>query len=104
MKYEYINENEIQYDVSAFEEGKPVKARYRRSKNSMDEGNPFIEALPMCREGKETIKAYTLSVNGMLDSIGGIEVICFLMYLYFVRFVFRFLFIKNLKKNVIQHL
>lgn len=70
MKYEYINENEIQYDVSAFEEGKPVKARYRRSKNSMDEGNPFIEALPMCREGKETIKAYTLSVNGMLDSIG----------------------------------
>ena len=36
MKYEYINDDEIQYDVSAFEEGKPVKARYRRSKNSIE--------------------------------------------------------------------
>ena len=25
MKYEYINENEIQYDVSAFEEGKQIE-------------------------------------------------------------------------------
>ena len=69
MTYEYIEEDDLQYDNALFEEGKPVEARYRHAENSVDKGNPFIEALPLCRESRETLRAYTLTVDGLNKKI-----------------------------------
>jgi hypothetical protein len=62
MKYSYIAADEEQYDPSSFSEGVPVKARYRHAGNQFDAGNPFIEALPLPREGRDTLLAYTRTI------------------------------------------
>lgn len=67
MKYEYIDADEEQYDSTSFSEGTPVPARYRHAGNSFDAGNPFIEALPLPREGKETLRAYTKTIRDLTD-------------------------------------
>lgn len=65
MHYTYIAENAEQYDSSRFTEGQPVHARYRHADNDFDAGNPFIEALPLPRQGVDTLHAYTKYVNGL---------------------------------------
>lgn len=40
----------------------PVDAKYVKSSNKDFNGNPFIEALPRPRDGKELIKAYTCPI------------------------------------------
>lgn len=70
INYSYISDEEEQYDATTFAEGVPVKARYRRASNEFDRGNPYIEALPEPREGRDTLRAYTVSVRGIADSIG----------------------------------
>lgn len=76
MKYEYItrNNSSSQYVKEDFVADNAVKAKYVKSMVVMDQGNPFIEALPRPRESKEEIfNAYNreiiMSPRGTLDTM-----------------------------------
>lgn len=65
MKYNYVepgisNQYIDDYDLT---QNIPVKARYIKSKIDGDNGNPFIEALPQPRLGKEVSHDYTRSIS-----------------------------------------
>lgn len=57
-KYTEIKGTESQYSNVVFEIGVPVEAVYIKSKVDIDQGNPFIEALPMPRIENEVTLAY----------------------------------------------
>lgn len=63
-KYAEIEEYESQYGEDCLETGCPVEAVYIRAKVEMDKGNPFIEALPLPRVNKESLKAYENEILG----------------------------------------
>lgn len=63
-KYAEIEEYESQYGEDCLETGCPVDAVYIRAKVEMDKGNPFIEALPLPRVNKESLKAYENEILG----------------------------------------
>ena len=59
-----------QYEDISFVPGQAVEARYIRSANIADNGNPFIEALPLPRESKEDLKnAYEIGIPGYRNDI-----------------------------------
>lgn len=61
IKYNYVNceENESQYEDCDLSECNIVAARYVKAKASIDQGNPFIEALPYPRDEENVRSAYT---------------------------------------------
>ncbi len=75
MKYEYVvRNNSSQYTKEDYIAENTVKAKYVRSMISMDQGNPFIEALPRPRESKEEIfsaynKGIVMSPREVLESM-----------------------------------
>lgn len=67
MNYEYtvLEDDERQYDDYDLTETNIVKARYVKSKTPIDNGNPYIEALPRPRETLDEIyNAYTKPLSG----------------------------------------
>lgn len=76
MKYEYVTniDSASQYTKDDYVGDNIVKAKYVRSIILMDQGNPFIEALPRPREGKEEIfyaynKEIVMSPRNVLESM-----------------------------------
>ena len=63
-KYGYtdVDKDQNQYTYEECNRIGPVDAKYVKSSNKDFNGNPFIEALPRPRDGKELIKAYTCSI------------------------------------------
>ena len=64
LKYEYtsIEDGGTQYDDYDLKSQNIVPASYVKAKLEIDEGNPFIEALPFPREEKEVLIAYSKSI------------------------------------------
>lgn len=59
-----------QYEGETFLPGQAVKAKYIRSVNVCDNGNPFIEALPLPRETRDEMKAaYEIGIPGYRNNI-----------------------------------
>ena len=58
-EYEVLEPGSRQYDEFDFKENNRVPARYIKSCCSVDNGNVYIEALPLPREGDEVNLAYT---------------------------------------------
>lgn len=65
MKYQYeaLEPGARQYDDYDLNESNRVTARYIKSCYPGDNGNPYIEALPLPREGKEVFSAYTRELS-----------------------------------------
>lgn len=63
-KYWYtdVDKDKNQYTYEECNRIGPVDAKYVKSSNKDFNGNPFIEALPRPRDGKELIKAYTCPI------------------------------------------
>lgn len=63
-KYWYtdVDKDQNQYTYEECNRIGPVDAKYVKSSNKDFNGNPFIEALPRPRDGKELIKAYTCPI------------------------------------------
>ena len=63
-KYWYTNvgKDQNQYTYEECNRIGPVDAKYVKSSNKDFNGNPFIEALPRPRDGKEHINAYTCPI------------------------------------------
>ena len=67
MNYEYTNleADERQYDDYDLSETNTVKACYVKSKTPIDNGNPYIEALPRPRDTvDEVYNVYTKPLSG----------------------------------------
>lgn len=64
LKYEYtsVEDGGTQYDDYDLKSQNIVPACYIKAKLEIDEGNPFIEALPFPREEKEVLTAYSKSI------------------------------------------
>lgn len=71
--YSYVTLEEgvsSQYEDEIFLPGKAVDARYVRSVNAYDNGNPFIEALPLPRETSNELKsAYEIGIPGYRNDV-----------------------------------
>ena len=63
-KYWYtdVDKDQNQYTYEECNRIGPVDAKYVKSSNKDFNGNPFIEALPRPRDGKELINAYTCPI------------------------------------------
>lgn len=73
MEYEYVTRNDnisSQYIAGDYIFGNTVKAKYVKSLIPADQGNPFIEALPRPREGKnEIFQAYNKEIRISIGSV-----------------------------------
>lgn len=85
-KYWYtdVDKDQNQYTYEECNRIGPVDAKYVKSSNKDFNGNPFIEALPRPRDGKELINAYTCPIPavdmGELDDMTiNKEVLSFIM-------------------------
>lgn len=80
FNYSYVTleeGNSSQYNSETFLPGKAVEARYVRSVNACDNGNPFIEALPLPRETvSELRKAYEIGIPGYKNNIQKSRTFC----------------------------
>lgn len=80
FNYSYVTldeGNSSQYNSETFQPGKAVEARYVRSVNNCDNGNPFIEALPLPRETvSELRKAYEIGIPGYKNNIQKSRTFC----------------------------
>lgn len=80
FNYSYVTLEEgvsSQYEDEIFLPGKAVDARYVRSVNTYDNGNPFIEALPLPRETSNELKsAYEIGIPGYRNDVHKSLVFC----------------------------
>ena len=63
-KYREFEPGEPQYSREEIQSGEPVKAVYRKPVLAADIGNPYIEALPMARDGEQLFAAYNIGIPG----------------------------------------
>lgn len=64
MNYKELAKGEPQYDVELIRNAMPVRAVYVKSPIPTDNGNPYIEALPNCRDQEEVFAAYNVGIAG----------------------------------------
>ena len=80
FNYSYVTLDEStssQYGNEIFPPGKAVDARYIRSVNAYDNGNPFIEALPLPRETVSELRnAYEIGIPGYKSNIQKSRTFC----------------------------
>ena len=62
--YKELMPGEPQYSKDDILAGEPVEAVYRKPVLAADEGNPYIEALPMARSEDELFAAYNIGIPG----------------------------------------
>jgi len=62
-KYEILESGVRQYDDCDLKERNCVVAKYIKSCCPIDNGNPYIEALPLPRDGEEVFHVYTKTLN-----------------------------------------
>ena len=64
QRYKNFEPGEPQYPKEEILSEKPVNAVYRKPLLAIDEGNPYIEALPAARSEEEMFSAYNVGIPG----------------------------------------
>ena len=64
QRYKNFEPGEPQYSKEEILSEKPVNAVYRKPLLAIDEGNPYIEALPAARSEEEMFSAYNVGIPG----------------------------------------
>ena len=91
-KYNYVTceEGVSQYDDYDLNEHRIVPARYVKAKLAIDAGNPYIEALPYPRTGRNIISSYSQTMAdfdyGKIKSMSTIDKILQIRSLRSIRF------------------
>lgn len=91
-KYNYVTceEGVSQYDDYDLKEQRIVPARYVKAKLAIDTGNPYIEALPYPRTGRNIISSYSQTMAdfdyGKIKSMSIIDKILQIRSLRSIRF------------------